>query len=75
MKLCKVEGNGGHGIESLSGSSLELGKCSFTRNTLAVIRKEPRCPITSSGNTATVAELPTRGIPGFKLTCLNSCTR
>ena len=68
---CTVESNEGYGIRlATGGCQAGLRESRFKDNIAGVIKKEPHCSVTSSGNVAFLTVKPKKHIPGFKLMLL-----
>ena len=68
---CTVESNEGYGIRlATGGCQAGLRESQFKDNIAGVIKKEPHCSVTSSGNVAFLTVKPKKHIPGFKLMLL-----
>lgn len=66
-KLGTIRNNGSFGLDIASNGSGTVIKCQFRENGRGPVQREPGCNLTASMNTAIVARMPKRGIPGFKI--------
>ena len=72
LAKCYVVNNGGFGMHVSTGCRSVIVKCHFASNVKGVLMRETNADVSCSMNTAVVAVMPGKSIPGFKLSAPSS---